>query len=455
MNHKQRLAVLASASILVYLNSFCGDFQLDDYNVIVFNPAVHSWSAWLADTSRGIRPLLKFSYTLNWTSGLGLSGFHLLNLSIHIINTIIIYNLSLGLIRAQQDMPDILKTQIPFIAALFFAVHPIQTEAITYISGRSASLMTLFYLGSLLAYMQGRDKNHPLFVYVLSPVLFLFAVAVKEVAVTLPAALLLWEVAVQEKPFFLRRVLKYQWIHWTLFFCLAALILIHPGYYRLISFSFGFRSVYDNILSQINGVSYLLSRLFMVHELNIDPDLPVITKWSPLLTLKTSFLLFILYTGILCRKKYPWVLFGICWFFLHLIPANSIVPRIDIINERHFYLAGWGIFLVASSIIALPLAEHIRKQQYLCIFPIILCLTLGIFTISRNNIYRSEIALWEDTAIKSPNKARIYNNLGYAYYIAGRSGEAKNAYLRALELDPDFILAKNNLSLIENKRRHE
>jgi len=449
MNHKQRLAVLASASILVYLNSFRGAFQLDDYNVIVFNPAVHSWSAWLADTCRGIRPLLKLSYTLNWTSGLGLFGFHLFNLCIHIINTMLIYALSRSPMTTQSDIPDTLKTQIPFIAALFFAVHPIQTEAITYISGRSASLMTLFYLGSLLSYTYGRDNNRSLFVYVLSPILFFFAIAVKEVAVALPAALLLWEVIVKEKPFSFRRALRYQWVHWTLLFCFAASILIHPGYYRLISFSFGFRSIYDNILSQIHGVVYLLSRLLMVLELNIDPDLPVITRWSPLLILETFSLFFILYIGILCRKKYPWVLFGICWFFLHLIPANSIIPRIDIINERHFYLAGWGIFLVVSSIIVLPFSEFIRKQQYLWIFTIILCLTLGISTISRNHVYRSEIALWEDTAIKSPNKARVFNNLGYAYYLSGRSCEAKNAYLRSLLLDPDFILARNNLSLIE------
>jgi protein O-mannosyl-transferase len=449
MNHKQRLAILASTAILVYLNSFRGDFQLDDYNVIVFNPAIHSWSSWLNDAYHGIRPLLKFTYTFNWTSGLGLFGFHLINLAIHIINIALIYTLSLSLMRAQQNVPDILKIQIPFITALFFAVHPIQTEAITYISGRSTSLMTLFYLSSILAYMQGRDKNHPLFVYVLSPTLFLFAVAAKEVAVTLPAALLLWDSVVSERPFSLRQIFRFQWVHWVLLCLLILLIFIHSGYWRLISFSFGFRSVYDNILSQIHGVLYLLSRFLMVHELNIDPDLPVITKWSVLLITKTFFLFFILYIGIIFRKKFAWVFFGICWFFLHLIPANSIIPRIDIINERHFYLAGWGISLIVSSIITLFFTEFVIKQKYLCIFTIILCLTLGIFTIYRNHIYRSEIALWEDTAIKSPNKARIFNNLGYSYYLAGRFCEARKAYLRALQLDPGFTLARNNLMTIE------
>jgi hypothetical protein len=450
MDHlKPRLAILVSAAIIVYLNSFRGAFQLDDYNVIVFNPAVHSWSAWLADAYSGIRPFLKFSYTLNWTSGFGLFGFHFFNLSIHIINIILIYILSRSLMTAQQNIKDALKTQIPFITTLFFAIHPIQTEAITYISGRSTSLMTLFYLSSFLAYVHGRDNNHPLLLYILSPILFLFAVAVKEVAVTLPAALLLWDAFARKNPFSIRRVIKYQWVHWVLLCCIASLILIHPGYWRLISFSLGFRTVYDNILSQIHGVIYLISRLFMVHKLNIDPDLPVLTKWFPVLIMEAFFLSILVITGTICRKKHPWISFGIFWFFLHLLPANSFIPRIDIINERHFYLAGWGIILIFSTGFVLLFTEFNIKLKHMWACIIILCLILGTFTISRNNTYRNEIALWEDTALNSPNKARIFNNLGYAYYLAGRSGEASNAYIKALQLDPNFILAYNNLLLLE------
>jgi hypothetical protein len=67
--------LLAAVVAVVYLNSFRGVFQYDDYNVIVDNGGVHTWGAWLAGLPRGIRPLLKFTYTLNWTSGLGLLGF--------------------------------------------------------------------------------------------------------------------------------------------------------------------------------------------------------------------------------------------------------------------------------------------------------------------------------------------------------------------------------------------
>lgn len=450
MKRKLHFIILVSATTLVYLNSFRGTFQFDDFNVIVFNPVVHSWSAWWGDAYHGgIRSFLKFTWTLNWTSGMGLFGFHLFNLGIHTVNTILVYALSQKIMEVQQNIPDTLKTYVPLIAALFFTVHPIQTEAVTYISGRSASLITLFYMGSFLAYVHGRDIDHPIFMYVLSPVLFIFAVITKEVAVTLPAALLLWETIDRNTNFSVRRAFRFQRVHWALLCIIALLIFTHPRYRQPISFGLNFRSVHDNILSQIHGIIYLLSRLVMVHKLNIDPDLPVITQWSPMLIFYASFLGFMVVAGIICRKKCPWIYFVICWFFLHLLPVNSFIPRIDIINERHFYLAGWGIFLIFSTGLAILFAKFNINLKYIWTCIITLCLILGAFTISRNNVYRNEITLWKDTALNSPNKARIFNNLGYAYYLAGRSKEARKAYLRALQLDPNFILARNNLLLIE------
>ncbi len=76
---------------------------------------------------------------------------------------------------------------------------------------------------------------------------------------------------------------------------------------------------------------------------------------------------------------------------------------------------------------------------------------LGLFTAERNSVYRSEISLWEDTALKSPGKARVFNNLGYAYFLAGRTGEARKAYLEALRIDPAHELARNNLGLLDVK----
>jgi len=75
----------------------------------------------------------------------------------------------------------------------------------------------------------------------------------------------------------------------------------------------------------------------------------------------------------------------------------------------------------------------------------VLVVALGVLTVSRNTVYRSEVAMWEDTARKSPGKARVWNNLGYARELAGRFKEAEGAYLRALGVDPGYALARRNL----------
>src|SRR3990170_4793815 len=85
---------LALAVLIGYANVLNGSFQFDDYNVIVNEPSVHSWSNWLAGLDHGIRPLLKLSYTLNWTMGAGVVGFHLTNLLIHLANAYLVYRRS-------------------------------------------------------------------------------------------------------------------------------------------------------------------------------------------------------------------------------------------------------------------------------------------------------------------------------------------------------------------------
>ena len=154
------LAWLSLAVLVCYANSLFGEFQFDDYNVIVNNPRVHSWSSWLEGLTLGIRPLLKVSYTINWMMNTGVIGFHLTNVLIHLANTFLVYLLAKEFIRPQWQAQKLMNA--PFFAALLFAAHPIHTEAVTYICGRSSSLMTFFYLAAMRTYIYGRvqQNNH-------------------------------------------------------------------------------------------------------------------------------------------------------------------------------------------------------------------------------------------------------------------------------------------------------
>jgi hypothetical protein len=410
--------LIAVTVSLVYLNSFQGVFQFDDYNVIVHNARVHSFSVWLKDLPHGIRPLLKLTYALNWISGYGTFWFHLLNLLIHIVNSMLVYFLILRFVRDYLIL-ETRSTNIALLATFLFALHPLQTEAVTYISGRSTSLMTMFYLGSMLAYIHGIDAKKRVWIFVLSPLLFMMAVFTKETAVTLPLALLLWERTGIHR---LRTwvALRMQAVHWAMLVLILVIILAHPTYGQLLEYSFDIRNFKDNLLSQVNGVIYLMSKIVMVNRLNIDPDLPVISMWTPLLAVKATLLLSLIIIGIISLKRMPWLGFGLLWFFLHLLPTNSVVARIDVANDRQLYLPVLGVFFILSMGIATVRGVLVRRGWVVQAGAIILLVMLGSFTIARNYTYRSEIALWEDTQRKSPYKARVYNNLGCAYAFAGR-----------------------------------
>jgi hypothetical protein len=419
--------------LMSYANSLCGDFQFDDYNVIVNAPQVHNWQAWLASFDHGIRPLLKFSYTFNWTMSVAPFGFHLVNLLIHLANVFLVYQLAKLFIehRALQQ-----SRHIPLITALLFAAHPIHTEAVSYVSGRSASLMTLFYLAALLSYAIGRNPRNKIYSLLATPLLFACALATKEIAITLPFALLLWELTVGGN---WKTSWKQQWPTWLLFFLGAVFFVANEHYFAEMERSAALNSLQGNFATQLTAVAYLLKQWAVPLWLNIDPDLALQHNL-------TSALPALILFGALCAlmlrswRTRPWLGFALAWVLLHLIPLYLLLPRIDVANERQMYVASWPLFLAIS----IELSLWLNQRRFRIVSGALL-LALISLTLLRNQTYQTEVSLWEDTVKKSPNKARVHNNLGYAYLLAQRHAEARREFLITVELDPDNYKARYNL----------
>jgi hypothetical protein len=431
---------LALAVAISYANALTGSFQFDDFNVIVNEEQVHSWANWYAALGNGIRPLLKLSYTANWTMGLGVLGFHLTNLLIHLLNAYLVYRLSQLLVQQQSRAAAL--HHVPLLAALLFAVHPIHTEAVSYISGRSASLMTLFYLSALLSYVIGRTQNRSLYIYVVTPVLFVLALAVKETAVTLPLALLLWEASCCGR---WRFEFKPQWTSWLVLLIAAAFFLFSDHYLSQMERSAQFNGLQGNLATQLNGFVYLLQQFALPLWLNIDPDLPLLHELGDAI-FPLAITITLLGLMIACWRRRPWISFALGWAMLHLIPLYILLPRIDIANERQLYLTAWPLLLALA--IELTLMLEGWKWKFVAAGLLVACIAL---TVSRNQVYRSEIALWEDTVAKSPDKARTHNNLGYAYLLAQRKEEARRELTVALQLDPQLYQAQYNLRRLEEE----
>jgi hypothetical protein len=194
-----------------------------------------------------------------------------------------------------------------------------------------------------------------------------------------------------------------------------------------------------NVATQLYAFIYLLGQWALPLWLNIDPDLAWQHDFSGNL-MPLIFFVVLCAIMLLCRRKRPWITFALAWAMVQLIPLHLLLPRIDIANERQMYLAGWPLLLALVIELKLWMSD---RTFGLAVAALLLGLTS--LTVLRNQVYANEISLWQDTALKSPNKARVHNNLGYAYLLAHRDADAQREFATALQLDPTLNKARNNL----------
>ncbi len=415
---------LLGAVLLAYARSPWGAFQYDDFNVIVHNAAVHDLSHW----GGGLRPLLKLTYALNWAASPAPWGFLLVNLALHALNTWLVFEL----IRALAPRLGLREgTELPaLMGALVFALHPVQTEAVAYISGRSASLMATFCLASLLLSLRGRLAG--------ALACFTLAAATKETALVLPA-LAIW-IHKDSAPADRRRMLG---AFLALGVAMSLVVLLHPGYGRLLAFSFALRGAAEQLQGALVGLAYLGRKLLWPAALNIDPPLAA-HGWTP-----EALAMLLLLGGLIAvaaapARSRPWLGLGIGWFLLTLLPTQGPVPRLDLANERHLYLPLAGVALLVAG-----LSQEARLRRWAPVIGAMACLALGAGTYARIGDYRTEIALWESSLRADPANARAHNNRGTALALAGRREEAREAYREALRIRPGYALAQENLRGIE------
>ncbi len=454
MRAQDKLAswLLPALVVLVYLPSLGYPFQFDDYNVIVDNPAVHSLDAWWRSMP-GIRPLLKLSYASNWTLAPSPFAFRLVNVALHAANALLVYRLLSELTR-RRALPPLL----PLLVATLFAVHPIQTEAVTYICGRSVSLMAFFYLLAMVTWLLAARTRRP-GLKLLSALAFLCAFLSRETAIILPVAL--WiaaHAAVQPLP--LRDMAApapaRHAYHWPLAVAAAALVflLALPAYRDFFSVAFAQRTPLDNLAQQVDAVYLLTGHLLMPALMNADPVRPALAGWDAMVAAQAVLLVLLAALAALALKRRSFAGFCVLWYLLHLMPTNSVVPRIDPFNDRQLYLSAIGahaLLALAACHAARWLRDRfaaIRPAVLLPFLPFVMVMAAGGWTIARNDVYRDEITFWQDVTAKSPANARAFNNIGYAYQLAGRHAEARAAYRHALSLSPGMPTAYWNLQTL-------
>ena len=455
-------ALLALLLTLVYGHTFKFPFQFDDYNVIVDEPKVHSLGAWW-QSMPGMRPLLKLTYALNWQFEASPRFFRLFNLICHFFTSILVWQFSkeilLFLLKNTQNI-----NKIAMLAALLFALHPAHSEVVTYISCRSTGLMALLYMLSLTCWLQYLKSSHKAHRYLFSSIfLWIVAVLVKEPALAFP--LLAWLVALSVKPQLslvnvfrnTRHVNKIA--IFTILIALAAYVVITPQYLKLLTQTFTFSSLQSQLATQPSAHWHYLTQTLLGLNLSVDYELALVQNLSVKSMLLATSIFALIAFCLLRFKQWPLLSFCILWWFICLIPSNSFIPRLDIVNDRQIYLASMGALMLAAVGI-IQLATYLSVKS-IALRMVVYALTaswilaMGAATWLRNWDYESEVSLWQANIKQQPNNARAWNNLGYAFMQAKQDENAIHAFENALELDQTNVKAFYNLQqLLKNQENN-
>jgi len=446
------LITLCAVTLFVYVIAFSGGFHYDDSLTVLENPHLESLRTFVGHLDHMVRPVLYATFLLDGSLyGADPAGYHLLNLLLHLGSGLLVYRI---LTSAVADD----RSSVPFWTALLFLTHPIATETVTYISGRASGLMAFWYLAALFLYFKASEHSQTQQLrrlYLSGAVAsFLLSIGSKETAVTLPPILLLWDIVIRKLkgPPLRTAILAGHPPFWIVMVLAGTWAFTHPRYTALAHFSLGIRPLWDNLLSELHATAYALLLFVAPWNQNFDHDLPVfqtLTQWP--LPLDLLFLSGMVAGAFVARRHLPIATFGLAWFFIQLLPT-SLIPRNDLLSERNLYLPSIGLSLAIVafvSALAQRLMMTIQRPNVVrfgsAALATALTVVLCIFTYHRNLLYQDRLSLWSDAVQKSPNKARPHNNLGHAFALHGEWDRAIDEFRTAARLDPDFILARENL----------
>jgi len=417
--------------MIVYWPALNGPILFDDLNLPVFNgAALPSWMSYFS----GVRPLYYLSLHLNYlVSGREIFAYHLTNLALHFLTGGLVFYLLRQLLE-QTGSTEREASRLALVGSLVFLLHPLQTEAVSYIASRSESLSTPFAYAALavLAAAGARPVGWARSASILA--LLAAGTLVKEPVVAMAAVILLvdhWR-AERNGSAGLRG-------NWRLHLPMAVgaalgsvglVVYVSSRSGGSAGLSLAGATWYGYLFTQFK-VIWIYIRLFMFPVgQNVDYRISQSGRLlDPFAILGLAGLIVLLLAAWKFRNRYPLASLGVAVFLILLSPTSSVIPIADAAAERRAYLPSIGLLLI--------LVEFLRRWRgpvwkNVVIYAAIALLALA--TWQRNNAFGSMVAMWEDSARGNPRNARAWVHLGAAYVQAGRCSEAVSVFERAQRL---------------------
>jgi len=487
------LAAVLIASGAAYYNSFRNAFELDDSHVLENNPWVRSlkniphffvdpltFSTLRANTD--YRPVLQATYALNYAiSGYDPWSWHALSLLLHVIVAMSLFFLGRTLFGRGRiaDLPWLNEGDgdlISFGAAILFAVHPVNSAMVNYMSARSSLLVAAFILPATVLYLRAMQKERNFRGLLLPALLYTLALFTKVEAVSFLGVLYVAELLLVpnnnspsrqqrrqqtrsgvagDKASFLRSFLPTS-SGWQRLIPFALLTVVYFGI-RLallsrISVAWGVASVNRTtyFLTQFRAWWYYLGQL--ISPVNLVSDYGAYPESRSLFDPRFLYALagWVLVAGLLVYaiRKAPVLAFLALAYFIQLSPTSSFMPLTEMVNEHRPYLPSAGLFLLGMLGLFLLIRKLVRRPQLVfAVVVLLLVLPLGALTHARNKVWKDDLTFWQDTVEKDPAATRAQMNYGLALMERGQYAEAEQRFREAVRLAPFYDYARINLGI--------
>jgi hypothetical protein len=486
------VSAAAAAAIVVYLNALNNPFVYDDHHTVVANTSIGRLGDLRAIVWHDVtRPVANFSYAVDrrlW--GERPFGFHLTNVLLHALDVMLLFALARRALDDAWDTgagPPLDTTVMAFGAALLFAVHPMMTEAVGYVSGRSEVLCGVFFLTAVMA---GRRwlRGGGLPWAIVTAALWLAAIATKEIGAMFPFVLLAYdEFVLHPGPRERRR--RWTTVHGPLIGVavlaglarVAILMRVESPGRALIHWPYA--------LVALDVVRRYTVLLISPRRQTIFHAVPPIGLSDFVALLAIALVVILIWFAWSVRRTAGAAAFGVLWFLLLLVPG-AVLTTLNVgepMAEHRVYLASCGLFLVAGDGLGrLRMWSERTGGAARALVPVVLtvvAVAFAIETTGRNAVWRSPVSLWRESVDLAPAHYRPrlllgealqdegrhdeamqeyktviqlrpkdptgYNKLGALYAALGRVGEARSTFGRALEVDPHDEQARRALKIMD------
>lgn len=450
------IIIIAVLGIFSYSSSLNNAFtNWDDEEMVVNNPSVRSLSlpsllkTFTTFHHSHYHPLVNISYAIEYKfAELNPFVYHLTNLIFHLLNSVLVYLVLFRLFR---------NNFIAALVSILFAVHPLHTESVAWITERKDMLYAFFYLLAILFYLFNKEtktKKYDVYVYLF----FIISCLSKASAVTFPVILLVVDYFF-EKKLSLKNVKEK--IPLFVISILFGIINIMAQYEKPLSGSLMEIPQFDflsKILIVFYNYSFYLYKAVVPMNLSAfypypDPaesGLPLVFWAAPFITG------LVIYAVYMSRKYSTIIVFGMLFYSVTILPVLQIVPVGRAITaDRFAYLPLLGILVILTYLLYYLYNNLLKSQALKKVFlGILAVIVIGLAFLTRNQsmIWESSMTLYTDMVKKFPENSIGYNNRGTLYLKENKYNEAESDFQNALKYNSKYAAAYNNMGLLLNGR---